>query len=93
MVCLHLPSGKGPGWWTPAGCRCLLAILERTLVPVRHKCSGNTLCWAMSATDSVRKPVNSMGGHQEKGRGQVASRPSLAAGQGSVPAESLAEYS
>lgn len=48
---------------------------------------------AVSATGTVKKAVNSMGGHQEKGRGQVASRPSLAAGEGSVPVEPLAEYS
>lgn len=51
---------------------------------------------AMSATDSVKNPVNlqaTAAGHWEKGRGQVASRPSLAVGEGCVPAESLAECS
>lgn len=32
----------------PAGCRCLLAVLERALLPLRHKCSGNTLGWVVA---------------------------------------------
>lgn len=43
------PAFRKRSWVViPAGCRCLLAILERTLVPERHKCSGNVLCWVVA---------------------------------------------